>query len=94
MNKQERTVFAHKCLFDFIAAVHNYRLYNLTKLIKYGTRVCLAYESYDFDSIIKNYPKFSQLIQDGDLYGTADLYSPILDIANRAEKEYILLYPD
>ena len=94
MSELERTVFAHKCLFDFIAAVHNYRLYNLTKLIKYGTSVCLGYESYDFDSIIKNYSKFSQLIADDDLYGTVDLYSPIDRIGNIAEKEYKLLYPD
>ena len=94
MNELERTVFAHKCLFDFIDAVHNYRLYNLTKLIKYGTSVCLAYESYDFDTTIDNYSKFTQLIDNLDLYGTVDLCSPIDRIGNIAEKEYKLVYPD
>ena len=80
-------ILASKCLFEFMNAVNNYDLYD-SKLIKYGTCVCLSYENLDFDSLTVYYNEFEKIIVKEELYGSNDLLDPIKEIY-QASKIYI-----
>jgi hypothetical protein len=66
----------------FFNAIDNYHLYNETKLIKYGVKVCLSDEENEVE---KYYIKFSKKVVESELHGTLDLIDPIIKAYNTKE---------